>query len=115
LPDGAGQTILHSYRLDLGSLTELLIQVEELQIDHANHSKVIDDTKSWFMWMEVLDLIYHQCFFTTNNMGRQPTASQLFQPLPLLRLAVVAAAFHWALSEFASGKKVTVMFSQDED
>jgi hypothetical protein len=48
-------------------------------------------------------------------MGQQPTASQLFQPLPLLRLAVVAAACHWALSEFASGKKVTVMFSQDED
>jgi len=64
--------------------------------------------------MEVLDLIYHQCFFTSNNFGRQPTTSQFFQLLPLPRLAVVAAAFHCALYEFATGKKVTVMLSQDE-
>jgi len=64
--------------------------------------------------MEVLDLIYHQFFFTANSLGRQPTTSQFFQPLTLETLALVAAAIHCALSEYATGKKVTVMFSQDE-
>jgi len=64
--------------------------------------------------MEVLDLIYHQFFFTANSLGRQPTTSQYFQPLAPQTLALVAAAIHCALSEYASGKKATVMFSQDE-
>ena len=64
--------------------------------------------------MEVLDLIYHQFFFTANSLGRQPTTSQFFQPLAPQTLALVAAAIHCALSEYATGKKVTVMFSQDE-
>jgi hypothetical protein len=64
--------------------------------------------------MEVLDLIYHQFFFTANSLGRQPTTSQFFQPLTPQTLALVAAAIHCALSEYATGKKVTVMFSQDE-
>jgi hypothetical protein len=64
--------------------------------------------------MEVLDLIYHQFFFTANSLGRQPTTSQFFQPLTPQTLALVAAAIHCVLSEYATGKKVTVMFSQDE-
>ena len=64
--------------------------------------------------MEVLDLIYHQFFFTANSLGQQPTTSQFFQPLTLQTLALVAAAIHCALSEYATGKKATVMFSQDE-
>jgi len=40
--------------------------------------------------------------------------SQYFQPLAPQTLALVAAAIHCALSEYASGKKVTVIFSQDE-
>jgi len=47
-------------------------------------------------------------------MGQQPTTSQLFQPLSLQTLVLVAIAIHCALSEDATGKKVTVMFSQDE-
>ena len=64
--------------------------------------------------MEVLDLIYHQFFFTVNSLGRQPTTSQFFQPLAPQTLALVAAAIHCALSEYATEKKVTFMFSQDE-
>jgi len=114
LADGARGTIVRSYRLDLGSETELRIQVNELLFDDAYHSKVINDKKSWFTRMEVLDLIYHQFFFTANSLGRQPTTSQFFQPLAPQTFDLVAAAIHCALSEYATGKKVTVMFSQDE-
>jgi len=62
----------------------------------------------------VLDIIYHQFFFTANSLGRQPTTSQFFQPLAPQTLALVATAIHCALSEYATGKKITVMFSQDE-
>jgi hypothetical protein len=64
--------------------------------------------------MEVPDLIYHQFFFTANVLGCQPTTSQYFEPLAPQTLALAAAAFHFALSEFTSGKKSTVMFSQVE-
>jgi len=114
LADGAYQTVVHSYQLDLRSETELQIQVKELLFDNAYLSKVIEDKKSWFMQMEVLDLIYHQFFFTANSLGHQPMTSQYFQPLTLQTLELAAAAIHCALSEYASGKKATVMFSQDE-
>jgi len=100
--------------LDLGSETQLQIQVKELLFDDAYLSKVIKDKKAWFTQMEVLDLIYHQFFFTANRMGRQPTTSQFFQPLTPLTLALVAAVIRCAQSEYATGKKVTVRFSQDE-
>jgi len=74
----------------------------------------MDDKISWFTQMEVLYLIYHQYFFTTNSLGQQPTTSQFFQPLTPQTLALVAAAIRCALSEYATGKNVTVMFSQDE-
>jgi len=74
----------------------------------------MEDTKSWFTWMEVIDSIYHQCFFTANSLGRQPTTLQFFQPLTPQTLALVAAVIHCALSEYATGIKVTVLFSQDE-
>jgi hypothetical protein len=64
--------------------------------------------------MEVLDLIYHQFFFTANSLGRQPTTSQFFQPLTPQTLVHVAAAIYCALSEYASGKKIPVMFSPNE-
>jgi len=111
---GARRTIVRSYRLDLGSETELRIQIKTLLFDDAYLSKDINDKKSWFTRMEVLDLINHQFFFTANSLGRQPTTSQFFQPLTPQTLALVAAAIHCALSEYATGKKVTVMFSQDE-
>jgi len=114
LVDGARPTVVRSYGLDVGSETELRIMVKELLFDDAYLSKVIDDKKSWFTRMEVHDLIYHQFFFTANSLGRQPTASQYFQPLAPQTLVLAAAAIHCALSEFASGKKATVMFSQDE-
>jgi hypothetical protein len=84
--------------LNLGSETELRIQVKKLLFDDAYLSKVINDKKAWFTWMEVLDLIYHQFFFTTNILGLQPTTSQFFQPLTPQILALVAAAIHCALS-----------------
>jgi hypothetical protein len=73
-----------------------------------------NDKKSWFTPMEVLDFIYHQFFFTANSLGHQPTTSQYFQPLTLQTLALAAAAIHCELSEYASGQKATVMFSQDK-
>ena len=114
MADGARRTVVRSYRLDVGSETELRIKVKELLFDDAYLSKVVDDKKSWFTRMEVLDLIYHQFFFTANSLGRQPTTSQYFQPLAPQTLALAAAAIHCALSEYTSGKKATVMFSQDE-
>jgi len=63
--------------------------------------------------MEVLDLIYHQFFFTANSLGHQPTTSQCFQPLAPQTVALAAAAIHCALSGYASGKKAMVLFSQD--
>jgi hypothetical protein len=100
--------------LDLGSETELQIQVEELLFDEMYLSQVIDEKKAWFTRMEVLDLIHHQFFFTANSLGRQPTTLQFFQPLTPQILPPVATAIHSALSEYATGKKVTVMFSEDE-
>jgi len=64
--------------------------------------------------MEVLDLIYHLFFFTTNSLECQHTTLQYFQPLALQTLALAAEATLYALSEYNSGKKATVMFSQDE-
>jgi len=52
--------------------------------------------------------------FTANNMGRQPMTSQHFRPLTLQTSLLAAAAIHCALSEYACGKKATVMLSQDE-
>jgi len=75
--------------------------------------KVVDDKKPWFTWMRVLDLIYHQFFFTANSLGHHPTTSQYFQPLALQAVALAAAAIHCARSEYASGKKAMVMFSED--
>jgi len=114
LGDGARPTDVQSYRSDVGSEGELRIKVKELLFDDAYLSNVVDDKKSLFTRMEVLDLIYHQFFFTANSLGRQPTTSQYFQPLAPQTLVLAAAAIHCALSEYASGKKATVMFSQDE-
>jgi hypothetical protein len=100
--------------LDVGSGTQLSIQVKKLVFDAAYLSKVIHNKKSCFTHMNVLYLIYHQFFFTANSLGRQPTTSQFFQPLTPQTLALEAVAIHCALSENATGKKVTVMFSQDE-
>jgi len=66
------------------------------------------------MWMEVIDLIYHQFCFTGNSLGLQPTTLHFFQPLAPQMVALIAAAIHCVLSEYTTGKKVTVMFSQDE-
>ena len=114
MADGARQTIVRSYRLDLESEIELRIQVKELRFNNGYLLKVIDDKKSSFTQMEVLDLIYHRNFFTTNSFGRKLTTSLFFHPLALQMLVLVAAAIHCALSEYATGKKVTVMLSQDE-
>jgi len=90
------------------------MQVKKLLFVDVYLSKVINDKKSWFMRIEQLDVIYHQFFFTANNLGRQPTTLQFFQSLTPHTLALVAVAIHSALSKYATGKKVTVMSSQDE-
>jgi hypothetical protein len=100
--------------LDLYSETEFQIQVKDLLFDDAYLSKVVEDETPWFTRMEVLDLIYHQFFFIANTVGCHPMTSQYFQPLTLQTLVLVAAAIHCVLSEYTTGKKATVMFSQDE-
>jgi len=64
--------------------------------------------------MEVFDLIYAQFIFTTNSLGRQLTTSQFFQLLTPLTLLLVTAAIHCMLSEYATWKKIAVIFSQDK-
>jgi len=97
LADGARRTVVNTYRLDVGSVTELRVKVKELLYDDTYLSQVVDDRKSWVPQMEVLDLIYHQLFFTANSLGRQPTTLQYFQPLASQTLALAAAAIHCAL------------------
>ena len=114
MADGAQRTVVRGSKLGLGTETELWTKVKELLFGDAYLSKVVDDMKSSFTRMEVLDLIYHQFFFTANSLGPQPTTSQYFQPLAPQTSALAATAIHCALSEYASGTKATVMFSQDE-
>ena len=114
MADGARRTVVRSYQLDVGFDTEPRFKVKELLFDDAYLSKVIDDKKSWFTRMEVLDLIYHKFFFTANSLGHQPTTSQYFQPCVPQTLVLAATAIHCVLSEYTSGKKATVIFSQDE-
>jgi len=64
--------------------------------------------------MEVLDLIYHQFFFTANSLECQPSISQFFQPLALQPLVLVATAIHFAQSEYASGNVDKVMFCPND-
>ena len=114
LENGAHRTVVHSSQVDLWSETKLRIQVKEVMFDDQYLSKVVDNEKSWFTQVEMHDLICHQFFFTANSWGCQPPTSQYFQPLTPQTLALVAAAIQCALSEYASGKIVTVMISQDE-
>jgi len=61
--------VCSSYPLDLGSETQLRNQIQQLLFVDSYLSKVIDDKKSWFTWIEVLDLIYHQLLFTADTLG----------------------------------------------
>jgi hypothetical protein len=99
LADGAGRTVVQSCQLDWRSETELRIQVMELQFDDAYLSKVIEDRKSWFTRVEVLDLICHQLYFTANSLGCRPTTPQYFQPLAPQAFALVATTICCELSE----------------
>jgi len=78
LLDVAHRTVAHSSQVDVGSETELQINVQELIFDDVYLSKVVDDKKSWFTPMDLIELIYHQCYFTTNSLGCQPMTSQYF-------------------------------------
>jgi len=64
--------------------------------------------------MEVLDWIYNDIFFTANSFGWQPSIFQYVQPLALQPLALAPAAIYCTLSEYASGWKATILFSQAE-
>jgi len=114
LADAACLTVLLSFHLDVLSEPELWIQDNKLRFDNAHLSKVVEGKQAWFTRMDVLDLIFHQFFFTANSLGCQPMTSQYCQPLAVQTLAQVAAAIYCALSQHAMGTKATVMFSQDE-
>jgi hypothetical protein len=76
--------------------------VNNLLFNDVYLSQDVDDTKSWFTRMEVLDLVYPQFSFTAKSLGHQPTTSQYFQPLIPQTSVLVAAAIHYALCEYAS-------------
>jgi hypothetical protein len=99
--------------LDFCSETELLNEVKELLFDDANLPKVVDDKKSWFMQIEVCDLMSHQYFLPANSIGCHPTTWQYFQSRTAQTLALAAAAIHCAPSEYASGRMSAIMFSHD--
>jgi len=90
------------------------MQVNELLFDDAHFSHLMYDQTSLFTQMEVVDLMYHQFFFTVNCLGCQPTKSQFFQLLAPQTLALAAAAIHLALPKDATGKYDMVMMSQEE-
>jgi hypothetical protein len=90
------------------------MEVTEPLFDNAYLSKFINEKKSWFTLMEVLDLICHQFFFTTNGLGWPLITLHFFHPLTLQTLVLSATAIDCTLCEYATGKKVTVMFSWDE-
>jgi len=114
LADGVRRSVVRSYRLDVSSATELRIKAQELLFDNAYLARVVDDKKSWFTQMEVLDLMYHKFYFTTNSLGCQIATSQYYPPLAPQTLALKAAVIHCVLSEYASGEMAMCMFSQDE-
>lgn len=57
--NGARHTVVYDYWLDLDSETALRIQIKVLWLDCAYFSKIVDDRKSWFTWLEVFDVIQH--------------------------------------------------------
>jgi len=69
LADGARCAVVRSDQFDQRSETELRIQLKELLFDDGSLFKVVDEKKSWFTRMEVLDLIYHQFFLSANSLG----------------------------------------------
>jgi len=111
--DVLGRTVVCSSQFDLDSGTELQIQIKELLFDDAWLSQVMDDKKSQFTQIDVLDHICDQLFCTTDNLGWQLTTSHYFPLLTLQTLALAAATIHCALSEYARWKKATEILSQD--
>jgi hypothetical protein len=100
--------------MEVGSETVPWIEVKELMVHKAYLSQVVNEEKSWFTRMEVLDRIYHQLFFTANISRCQPTTSPYLQPLAPQTLALAATAVYCALSEYTRVKKTMGKFSQDE-
>ena len=70
------QSVVRSWQFNLRSQPEHQIPIQELLFDNVYLSKVVEDKKSWFPQMDVLDLIYHQFVFTADSLGRQPMTSQ---------------------------------------
>jgi hypothetical protein len=90
LADGVLSTIAHTYKSNLSSEIGEQIQHYELLVDIASLLKVVDKKITWFTRLDVLILIYHYFFFTTNSLAHQPTTSQYLQPLALQCLVVLA-------------------------
>jgi hypothetical protein len=113
LANSTDGTVVHSDQFDLRPGTMLQIHVMELLFDDDYLANIAHDMISFFAQMEVLDLIYHQCFFTANSLGQPPTISQYFQPLTPQASALASADIHCALSIYAIAMNATVMLSQD--
>jgi len=77
-------------------------------------SQVVDDNSSQLTHMEVLDLVYHQCFFAANSLEHLSTTSQFFHPLTPQTVQLAFIAIHCVLSEYATGMESKIKLSQDE-
>jgi len=113
LTDGARGSNVSSYLLDSVSGTAYTIQLKKLQLVNIDLLNIMDDNKLWFTHIDVLDVIYHQFFFTANILEWQSTTSQFFQPLAPQTVACVAVAIHSMLSQYATGKQDMVRISHD--
>jgi len=81
--DSADQIVVNSYWIAFGLETKHWIQVQNLLFDYQCLSYIVEDKKSWFASMDVLDLNDVASFFTAKYFGCQPTTSQFFNYLLL--------------------------------
>jgi len=74
----------------------------------------MDDKKSWFTQMEVINLICHQFVITAHDLWCLPTTFQFIQPLAQSTLLPLALAIYWVWSECATGRMVEYIFFHDD-
>jgi len=67
LADRTDRTVVLIHQMDLGSETELRIQVKNHWFDDDYLANVVDNQKSWFTRIDVLDVISHQFFIPLNS------------------------------------------------
>jgi len=80
MPDGTQRIVVCSDPPDSGSVTELQILAQQLLLDAAYLSNVVDDMKLSFTPMEVLELIWYQFFIPGCASLLHPSSFNLLLP-----------------------------------